>query len=115
MLEYEEQLQNRYGRSFEWVICGLDNKNFGNQLSVGTVDNIIKKYSDLLIEKGLINRQLTLHMERHSFATNCVYSGLSQQATMQLMRHKDPKTTLAYYHIKDSWLCNQFDMISDTY
>ena len=57
------------------------------------------------------NKRLTLHMERHSFAMRCVYSWLSQQATTQLMRHKDPKITLHYYHMNDTRLLNQYDLI----
>lgn len=56
-------------------------------------------------------KKLSLHMERHSFAMNCVYSWLSQQATTALMRHKDPKITLHYYHMNDTRLLNQYDLI----
>ena len=57
-------------------------------------------------------RNLCLHQERHSFAMRCVYSWLSQQATTQLMRHKDPKITLHYYHMNDSRLLEQYDSIN---
>jgi site-specific recombinase XerD len=57
------------------------------------------------------DKKLSLHMERHSFAMKCVYSGLSQQATTQLMRHKDPKITMYYYHMNDERLLNQYDRI----
>ena len=57
-------------------------------------------------------KRLSLHSERHSFAMRCVYSWLSQQATTQLMRHKDPKITLHYYHMNDTRLLNQYDSIS---
>ena len=50
-------------------------------------------------------------MERHSFATNCVLSGLSQQATTKLMRHRNPTTTLRYYHLDNKWIKSEYDKI----
>ena len=65
--------------------------------------------SDWMIPKS---KRLCLHMERHSFAMRCVYSWLSQQETTALMRHRDPKITLHYYHMNNTRLLNQYDLIS---
>lgn len=70
---------------------------------------IVKRMKeDWMIPK---NKTLCLHQERHSFAMRCVYSWISQQATTRLMRHSDPKITLHYYHMNDSRLLNQYDLI----
>lgn len=75
-----------------------------------TVTDCVKKLKkDWRLDK---NKKLSLHMMRHSFAMRCVYSGLSQQATTALMRHKDPKITLHYYHLNNKRLLNQYDMIN---
>ena len=50
-------------------------------------------------------------MERHAFATNCVFAGISQQATTRLMRHRDPKTTERYYHLNNDRLRGEFDKL----
>lgn len=114
VLQYEEHL-NKFTRkrplNNDFLFIGLDNKNRWKPLACKYVNYIFNKYSDSLIEEWKIQRRLHPHMERHSFATNCVYAWLSQQATTRLMRHRDPKTTENYYHLNDTRLKSQFDMI----
>lgn len=115
VLQFEENLKEYIkNRPFEleYVFVGLDNKNRWKPLNPCHVNTIFRKYSNNLIEAGKITRNLHPHMERHSFATNCVYSWLSQQATTRLMRHRDPKTTENYYHMNDTRLKSEFDKIS---
>jgi site-specific recombinase XerD len=95
----------------DFLFIGLDNKNRWKPLACKYVNFIFNKYSAHLIEEWKIQRKLHPHMERHAFATNCVYAWLSQQATTRLMRHRDPKTTENYYHMNDTRLKSQFDMI----
>ena len=95
----------------DYIFVWLDNKNRWKVLAPKYVNILFSKYSEHLINDWKITRKLHPHMERHSFATNCVYAWLSQQATTRLMRHRDPKTTEWYYHMKDTWLRSQFDMI----
>lgn len=95
----------------DFLFVGLDNKNRWKPLAPKYVNLVFNKYSEHLIEEWKIQRKLHPHMERHSFATNCVYAWLSQQATTRLMRHRDPKTTENYYHMNDTRLKSQFDLI----
>jgi len=114
VLQYEEHLKEfTKNRPIEndFLFIGLDNKNRWKPLACKYVNFIFNKYSARLIGEWKIERKLHPHMERHSFATNCVYAGLSQQATTRLMRHRDPKTTENYYHMNDTRLKSQFDMI----
>lgn len=95
----------------DFIFVGLDNKNRWKPLAPKYVNILFSKYSANLINDWKITRKLHPHMERHAFATNCVYAWLSQQATTRLMRHRDPKTTEWYYHMNDKRLRSQFDMI----
>ena len=95
----------------DFIFVGLDNKNRWKPLTPKYVNLLFQKYSKKLIEDWKINRPLKPHMERHSFATNCVFSWVSQQATTKLMRHRDPKTTLRYYHLNNDRLRWEFDKI----
>lgn len=93
------------------MFFSLSNHNFGNKMNEKSVNLIFTKYSELLIKKWLLSRVITPHMERHSFATNCVLSGLSQQATTKLMRHRNPTTTLRYYHLDNKRVKSEYDKI----
>jgi len=95
----------------DFLFIGLDNKNRGKPLNPKYVNHLFQKYSKKLIEDWKIDRPLKPHMERHSFATNCVFAGVSQQATTKLMRHRDPKTTERYYHLNNSRLRGEFDKL----
>lgn len=95
----------------DFIFVWLDNKNRGKPLAPKYVNLLYAKYSEKLLAEGKIKRKLKTHMGRHSFATNCVFSWVSQQATTKLMRHRDPKTTLRYYHLDNSWLRGEFDKI----
>lgn len=115
VLRFEENLKEFTKKrpfKMDFLFVGLDNKNRWKQLSPKYINILFRKYSENLINDWKITRRLHPHMERHSFATNCVYAWLSQQATTRLMRHRDPKTTEWYYHMNDTWLKSQFDMIS---
>lgn len=94
------------------IFFSLSNHNFWNKMNEKSVNLIFQKYSSKLIRDWLLQRPITPHMERHSFATNCVLSWLSQQATTKLMRHRNPTTTLRYYHLNDERIADQYSKIN---
>jgi integrase len=114
VLEYEKKLiEYTRKRPFKinLIFVALDNKNRGNKMVPNTVNSIYRKYSNILIEEWKLNRKITPHMWRHNFATKCVLSWVSQQATTRLMRHRSPVTTERYYHMDNKWLKSEFDKI----
>ena len=112
VLDFENELKKKYPFTiWTYVISHIRVRDRGRGMPPEKASTICHKYVKMLQEKWLLNKNITLHQARHSFAMRCVYSGLSQQATTQLMRHKDPKVTLHYYHLNDTWLQGQFDMI----
>lgn len=114
VVRYKEELMNfsKYKPiDSDFIFVGLDNRNYGRPLIPNWVNRIFSRYSKKLLEEWKITRILKPHMERHSFATNCVFSWLSQQATTKLMRHRDPKTTLRYYHLDNDRLRGEFDKL----
>ena len=114
VFRYKQLLNQKYKHlDIDHLFICLGQKDKGKIMSSDLLSHkfrgmIRKMEADGMIPKG---KQLCLHMERHSFAMRCVYSGLSQQATTALMRHKDPKITLHYYHMNDVRLLNQYDLI----
>jgi len=115
VLHFEESIKEFTKKrpfKMDFLFVWLDNKNRWKPLAPKYINILFRKYSEHLINEWKITRVLHPHMERHAFATNCVYAWLSQQATTRLMRHRDPKTTEWYYHMNDTWLKSQFDKIS---
>lgn len=114
VLDYEKLLNEKYKTlDLDYIFICLWQKEkwkiYTNDLLWHNFRKLVKKMQkDWMIPEW---KKLCLHQERHSFAMRCVYSWLSQQATTQLMRHKDPKITLHYYHLNDSRLLNQYDSI----
>ena len=112
ILKYEEEVKQKYPTYIRtYVFSYFNTRDRWKPFKPNMASIICRKYVKILQNKWELDRIITLHQARHSFAMRCVYSGISQQATMQLMRHKDPKSTLNYYHLNDTWLQNQFDMI----
>lgn len=112
ILKFEQELKNKYPYTvWTYVISHIKIRDRGRVFTPERASSTIHKYVSILQEKWELNKNITLHQARHSFAMRCVYSGISHQATMQLMRHKDPKSTLHYYHLNDTWLQEQFDKV----
>jgi integrase len=112
ILKFEQELKNKYPYTiWTYVISHIKIRDRGRVFTPERASSTIHKYVSILQEKWELDKNITLHQARHSFAMRCVYSGISHQATMQLMRHKDPKSTLHYYHLNDTWLQEQFDKV----
>jgi len=115
VFEYEKMLNLKYKMiDIEYLFVCLWQKEKWKIITNDLLWRNFRKLVNRMQKDWLIPKwkKLCLHQERHSFAMRCVYSWLSQQATTQLMRHKDPKITLHYYHMNDSRLLNQYDMIN---
>ena len=112
VLDFEKRLKDKYPFTiWTYVISHQRIRDRGIAFTPERASMTCRKYVQILKEKWLLNKDITLHQARHSFAMRCVYSGISQQATMQLMRHKDPKSTLHYYHLNETRLQQQYDRI----
>ena len=114
IIKYEKLVIDKYKFIMpEYLFFYMGQKDIWKRMSPKCIWIIVTEYVKRLKKDWKIseNKKLSLHMERHSFAMKCVYSGLSQQATTALMRHKDPKITLHYYHMNNERLLNQYDMI----
>lgn len=60
------------------------------------------QYLKAVAHLAKINKPLTFHSARHSFAVNCANLGISQEVASKLLGHSDLRTTSIYYKIIDS-------------
>lgn len=95
----------------EYLFIGLDNKNFWKVLRDKYLDIMMATVCDKLIKEWKLKRRIHLHMLRHSFATNCVYAWLSQQAVSTLMWHRSMSTTLKYFNLNNQYMQNEYKKV----
>lgn len=72
------------------------NKN-GNRLSDRMIRNIL---NDLIIKAG-VNKHVSPHMIRHTFATDMLNSGADLMTVKELLGHENIDTTSIYTHVTD--------------
>lgn len=74
----------------------------GGQYSGSSVAHIIKQAA----KRAAIDRNITPHMLRHSFATHMLTAGVSPMHIQKILGHSDIRTTLIYTHLTDKDLSN---------
>ena len=74
--------------------------NRGTALSRMGIWNVIKKRTS----NSLINKKITPHIFRHSFATHLIEGGADLIAVQQMLGHADITTTQIYTHLDKTYL-----------
>ncbi len=77
----------------------------GGQLTSRSVQRIIEMFRRFL----KIDRTLTPHKVRHSFATHLLNQGVDLRILMELLGHKTVATTEIYTHVSSADLAQMFD------
>jgi len=80
------------------------NKN-GNKLS----DRMIRNILDDLILKAGVNKNLSPHMIRHTFATGMLNNGADLMTVKELLGHENINTTSIYTHVTDEQIRKIYD------
>ena len=67
----------------------------GGSYSSGSAQKVLKRS----VKAAGIDRNITLHTLRHSYATHLLESGVGLRYIQEILGHSNPKTTMLYTHI----------------
>lgn len=93
----------------EFIFISLSRNSFGDSLTRNSVEEIVKKYAKL----AGINKKITPHTLRHSFATTLIKKWADIRAVQTLLGHSSITTTQIYTHIDDKHLQKVHDLLDE--
>ena len=89
-----------YYKKFKPQLWLFEGQKKGEQYSATSLQQVLKGS----LKKCGINKPVTLHWLRHSYATHLLESGTDLRYIQELLGHKSSKTTEIYTHVTDKSL-----------
>lgn len=90
-----------------YLFMSLSRNGFGEHLSRNSIEEIVRKYARL----WGINKKVTPHTLRHSFATTLIKKWADIRAVQTLLWHASITTTQIYTHVDDKHLQKVHDLL----
>lgn len=91
----------------EYLFISLSWNSYWEQLSRNSIENLVKKYAELV----WITEKVTPHTLRHSFATSLLRKGADIRSVQALLGHSSIQTTQIYTHVDDKYLQKVHDLL----
>lgn len=93
----------------DYLFISLSGNSFWQALSRNSVEDIVRKYKDL----AWIEKKVTPHTLRHSFATTLLKKWADIRAVQTLLGHSSITTTQIYTHVDDKYLKEVHDLLDE--
>lgn len=90
----------------------LINENKGEFVFDNITNQKINKHLKSINKKAKLNKKLTFHVARHSFATICFLYGIPEKVGQKLLGHKNRKFTEVYTHLSQNRLFYEMDKLN---
>lgn len=108
ILQLNKECKKRLLPTPKEIFVWLDNKNFWNVITPKSVWNILIKYNEFCQKNNLLDKEVSIHMLRHSFWTMMMKQWIDIRIAQIFMRHKHITETQRYTHVKDELLQEQY-------
>lgn len=89
------EMLREYFKMYRPKVWLFEGQNPGEQYSEKSLQNVLKQ----ALVKVKINKPVTLHWLRHSYATHLLEAGTDLRFIQELLGHKSSKTTEIYTHV----------------
>jgi integrase/recombinase XerD len=96
------EMLREYYKSYKPKIWLFEGQNKGERYSEQSLQSVLKQ----ALEKCKINKSVTLHWLRHSYATHLLESGTDLRYIQELLGHNSSKSTEIYTHVSTKSLQN---------
>lgn len=103
-----ESALKKYHRSLSYKPIYLFTNSRGAKLSRQYVHRMVVT----IAERASIEKPVSPHTLRHTFATNLLMNGARAEDVQPMMGHKNIRTTLMYMHFTNKYLHERYDQFS---